>query len=513
MKPLKLFSNRILITTLLLLIQLTWFVLFLIRLTNNSAWISTGFTLLSILIILFIIRKEENAAYKIGWIVLIMSLPLFGGLFYLFFGNKGTSKYMQALLLKEQSRVDDIIKPEAFLLDRIGRDNSRVMSTCRYLQEKNRNILYSNTSVVYYPLGELMYQDMLTELKKAEKYIFLEYFIIENGLMWEGILDILTEKAALGVDVRLIYDDFGSLFLLPSNFVKQMQQRGIKCIAFNRFRPILSLVMNNRDHRKILVIDGITAFNGGINIADEYINKKNRLGHWKDTGLKLQGDAVQGFTFMFLEMWNAFHKNKDSYEDYCVTASVSGKVSGTEFGTDYVQPFSDSPFDGETTSENVYIELLSQARNYVYIFTPYLIIDDEMKYALTMAAKRGIDVRIVTPGIPDKKLVYRLTRSYYEPLIKAGVRIYEYTPGFLHAKSYVCDDEMAVVGTINMDYRSLYLHFECGTFLYRNSCISDLKKDALDTIEKSREVQLSDCKEGFFASLFNSILRVLSPLF
>ena len=515
MKPLKLFSNRILITSLLLLIQLTWFVLFLIRLTNNSAWISTGFTLLSILIILFIIRKDENAAYKIGWIVLIMSMPLFGGLFYLFFGNKGTSKYMQSLLLKEQSRVDDILRPDTSLLDRIGQDNSRVMSTCRYLQEKNRNMLYTNTSVVYYPLGELMYQDMLSELNKAEKYIFLEYFIIENGFMWEGILDILTEKAAKGVDVRLIYDDFGSLFLLPANFVKQMQQRGIKCIAFNRFRPILSLVMNNRDHRKILVIDGITAFNGGINIADEYINKKNRLGHWKDTGLKLQGDAVQGFTFMFLEMWNAFNRNKDTYKDYCIsTTAITSAVSKSETGcTDYVQPFSDSPFDGETTSENVYIEILSQARNYVYIFTPYLIIDDEMKYALTMAAKRGVDVRIVTPGTPDKKLVYRLTRSYYEPLIKAGVRIYEYTPGFLHAKSYVCDDEIAVVGTINMDYRSLYLHFECGTFLYRNRCILDLKKDALETIDKSREVQLSDCKEGFFTSLFNSILRVLSPLF
>ncbi|MDF2801616.1 MAG: cardiolipin synthase, partial [Anaerocolumna sp.] len=459
MKLLKLFSTRILITSLLLIIQITWIVLFMIKLTSYSTWINASFTLLSILIILYIIRKDENAAYKIAWIILIMSLPLFGGLFYLFFGNKGLSKHMQSLLIKERLRVKEISLPDNSLLNKIGHDNSRVMGTCKYLQDKSNFLVYSNTSVLYYPLGELMYQDMLLELKKAEKYIFLEYFIIENGVMWKGILDILTEKAAMGIDVRLIYDDFGSLFLLPNNFVKQMQHKGIKCIAFNRFRPILSLVMNNRDHRKILVIDGTTAFNGGINLADEYINKKDRFGHWKDSGLKLTGDAVQSFTFMFLEMWNAFYKTKDSYEDYIITSLDLSKSDSVGF----VQPFSDTPFDNETTSENVYIELLSQAKKYVYIFTPYLIIDDEMKYALTMAAKRGIDVRIVTPGIPDKKIVYRLTRSNYAPLIKSGVRIYEYTPGFIHAKSYVCDDELAVVGTINMDYRSLYLHFECGT--------------------------------------------------
>lgn len=509
MKIWKLFRNRILITTLLLLVQITWLVLFLIKLTSYSAWINAGFRVLSVLIILFIIRKDENSAYKIGWIILIMALPLFGGLFYLFFGNKRPSKLMHLLLQKEQKRVNEILKTDNSLLAEIGRENSRIMGTCKYLQDKNRYPVYANTSVTYYPLGELMYQDMLKELEKAKDYIFLEYFIIEEGIMWNGILEILVRKAAEGVDVRLIYDDFGSLFLLPGNFVKKLQSQGIRCIAFNRFRPVLSLVMNNRDHRKILVIDGHTAFNGGINLADEYINEKAKLGHWKDSGVKLQGDAAESFTLMFLEMWNSFHKEKDAYEKYRQPLLPLRQQNSVG----YVQPFSDSPLDDELIGENIYIELLSQAKEYVYIFTPYLIIDNEMKSALTLAAKRGVDVRILTPAIPDKKLVFRLTRSNYEPLLRSGVRIYEYTPGFLHAKSYVCDDECAVVGTINMDFRSLYLHFECGTFLYRTECIKDLKKDSLETIEKSREIHLSDCKDGFFAGMLDSILRVFAPLF
>ena len=279
-------------------------------------------------------------------------------------------------------------------------------------------------------------------------------------------------------------------------------------MAFNKFRPLLSLVMNNRNHRKMLVVDGHTAFTGGINIADEYINVKERFGHWKDTGIKLKGEGSWSFTLMFLEMWNAFYKTDDNYDKF-----KTSKDSWENYQSDgYIQPYSDSPIDDETIGENIYIELLAQAKKYVYIFTPYLIIDNEMKHALCMAAKRGVDVRIVTPGIPDKKIIYRLTRSNYAPLLKAGVRIYEYTPGFLHAKSYVCDDEIAVVGTINMDYRSLYLHFECGVLVYKAKSIMDLKKDSIEVIGNSMEVNESDIKKRFLGRLIDAILRLIAPL-
>lgn len=509
MKLFKRIDNRIVITSALLIIQLFWFILLLIRLTSVYAWLSAVFSILNILIVLFIIGKPGNAAYKIAWIFLIMALPLFGGVFYIFFGNNRPSKAMQIHLNREHKKIAELINADQSLLDEIGKLNERALGTCRYLIRKSSYPIYKNTATTYYPLGETMFRDMLFELEKAKHFIFLEYFIIEEGVMWNSIIEILARKAAEGVDVRMIYDDIGSLLLLPSDFTRSMEKRGIKCMAFNKFSPILSLVINNRDHRKILVIDGLTAFNGGINLADEYINEIEKHGHWKDTGIRLKGDAVWSFTLMFLEMWNAFSKDKDVFEDF---KPPSHNVQGFEYGG-YVQPFSDSPLDDEAIGENIYIELLSQAKRYVYILTPYLIIDNEMKSALCIAAKRGVDVRIITPGIPDHKIVYRLTRSNYASLLKAGVRIYEYTPGFIHAKSYVCDDEFAVVGTINMDYRSLYLHFECGTFMYRTSSIMCLKKDSLETIVKSREVKLSDCRHGFFGSLFDAVLRVFAPIF
>lgn len=509
MKTLRIISGRLVITSLLILLQLSWFTVFIIRLSRYSVLISTAFSLLSLLIVLFIIGKDENASYRIAWIVLIMALPLFGGLFYLFFGNKRLSKRMRIRLKKVHDKIAPLLEMDSVIADKIAGFNERALGTIKYLYDRNHYPVYSNTVTTYYPAGEDMYQDMLKELDKAKHFIFLEYFIVKEGLMWDSLLDILARKAAAGVDVRIIYDDVGSLLYLPGDFIRQMAAKGIKCMAFNKFRPILSLVMNNRDHRKIMVIDGHTAFNGGINIADEYINLKDKYGHWKDTGLKLQGDAVWGFTTMFLEMWNAFNTPEDVFEQFRPPRSLTAC-----FGTDgYVQPFADSPVDDEPTGENVYIELLAQARHYAYIFTPYLIIDNEVKSALRLAAKRGVDVRIVTPGIPDKTLAYRLTRSNYAPLLEAGIRIYEYTPGFLHAKSCVCDDELAFIGTINIDYRSLYLHFECGTLLYKTNTVMDLKQDFLDTLDNCREVQPGEFSNKLFGRLFNAVLRLFAPLF
>jgi cardiolipin synthase len=300
----------------------------------------------------------------------------------------------------------------------------------------------------------------------------------------------------------------GSVSVLPKGFAAKMSRAGIRTMAFNPFLPLVSLVMNHRDHRKITVIDGRVAYTGGINVADEYANRYERFGHWKDTGLRLQGDAVRSFAVMFLNMWNAYHKTDDDYTPFLPDA----EARETDGIGSTVQPYCDSPLDEENLAENVYLDILAQAREYVYIFTPYLIIDSEMQSALTLAAKRGVDVRIVTPGVPDKKMVYRLTRSYYAPLMRAGVRIYEYAPGFLHAKSFVCDDSIAAVGTVNMDYRSLFLHFECGTLLLDDPVIADIKRDALETMARGREIGQRDTRKYSGASLIDLLLRLLSPL-
>ena len=353
-----------------------------------------------------------------------------------------------------------------------------------------------------------MFADMLAVLEKAEHYIFLEYFIVSEGKMWDRILEVLKQKAAQGVDVRVIYDDMGCLARLPAGYHSWLEKEGIKCMAFNPVVPLISLVMNHRDHRKIMVVDGHTAFTGGINLADEYINVKARFGYWKDTGIRLKGEAVWSFTVMFLEMWNAYRNEDDDIQKYRPSVWHPDPFTGEGI----VCPYTDTPLDGEPLAENIYLDILNQAQKYVYIFTPYLILDDVMRNTLCHAAARGVDVRIVTPGIPDKKVVFRLTRSNYAMLLKAGVRIYEYTPGFIHAKSYICDDEFGVVGSVNMDYRSLYLHFECAALLYQTEALTELKRDVLDTIGQSREIMLEDCKKGFFGELFDSVLRVFAPL-
>ncbi|MCD2491013.1 cardiolipin synthase [Lacrimispora sp. NSJ-141] len=509
MKYKKLITNRILITGLLLIIQVVWMAILLLKLGNYSVWINIAFSVLSVLIVLYIIGKDENSAYKIAWIILILCLPLFGGLLYLCFGNKNPSKKMRKRLELEHRRLEKEFQGDDMAIDEIRALDERASGVSTYLKNTSDYTIYKDTDSKYYPVGELMFKDMLEALEKAEYYIFMEYFIIEEGVMWNKILEILERKVSQGVDVRLIYDDMGCVALLPGSYAKILEKKGIKCMAFNPFVPFLSMVMNHRDHRKIMVIDGHTAFTGGINLSDEYINLKQRFGHWKDTGVRLVGEAVWNFTLMFLEMWNAYRKEDRSLEQY--KTHVHHPKAFT--GSGYVQPFGDSPLDNETVAENVYIEILNQARHYCYIFTPYLIVDNEMKTALSLAAKRGVDVRIVTPGIPDKPLVFRLTRSNYAPLLRAGVKIYEYTPGFIHAKSYVCDDEFAVVGTINMDYRSLYLHFECGTFMYRTEAVMDLKMDAVQTIGKSRPVSLRECRTGIFGGLLDSVLRILAPLF
>lgn len=504
-KLLKKVFSRTVVTALLIVIQVAWLAALLLQLGNSLPAIQTVLRILSLVAILFVIKSDMNPSYKIGWILLIAVLPILGGLMYVIFGNKRPTKNMREMLRAQLEKSAEYLGTQESIT---GELDGGAAGLFKYLEGSAGYPTAKNTTVRYYRVGEEMYADLLPELEKAEKFIFLEYFIIRPGEMWDGVLEILKRKAAAGVDVRIIYDDMGCIDILPANYNATLEGWGIRTMAFNRFVPAVSLVMNNRDHRKITVIDGKVGFTGGINISDEYINVKERFGHWKDTGLMLKGPGVFNLTLMFLEMWNAFNKDGDRYAEF-IPDSFEGCGSADD---GYVLSFSDSPLDNESVGESVYTDMLYQAKDYIYITTPYLAIDSELQTALCMAAKRGVDVRMITPGIPDKKLVYRLTRSYYPTLLRAGVKIYEYTPGFIHAKSFVCDDKLCVVGTINMDYRSLYLHFECGTLMYNNPEIKQVKKDDLDTMEKCRKVELSDMKTNFLGELIDSFLRSVAPL-
>ena len=509
--------NRVLFTAIALIVQMIWLAVLLTKFTSLSQEISIAFTIISLLITIFILAKNENSAYKISWLVIILSFPVFGGVLYIFFGNKNPSRKMSAQIEKVHHEKSRNLRQDEAVMEELKTDSERVAGRCRYLHNKTAAPVWTKTDTVYFPLGEDMFEDMLEELEQAKHFIFLEYFIIEDGIFWGSIVDVLKRKAKEGLDVRLMYDDIGCLMLLPKEYVEEMEEAGISCIAFNPFKPILSLAMNNRDHRKIMVIDGHTAYTGGINLADEYINMLDRFGHWKDTGMKFTGDAVANFTEMFLEMWNAFRPTDVDFAPF-LADSWKGDTEFLEENAEagsavgFVQPFGDTPLDDEPTAENLYIDILNQATNYVYIYTPYLIIGDTMRHALCMAAARGVDVKIITPGIPDKKFVFRMTRSNYKELLKAGVEVYEYKQGFIHAKSYVCDDIDAVIGTINMDYRSLYLHFECGAYLYKTDSIMDMKQDFLHTLKKCRKIELSVLKQGVFQEMFDAVLQIIAPL-
>ena len=496
--------NRATITVALVLLQAGWLLWAFSYLTTGRIWVNAALRLLSLFIVLYLVRKDEDSSYKIIWIVLIGLLPLLGGALYLVFGNKAPSKGMRRRMQSvEKAHTGDLAQQPGPARQLAG-DHFSGLS--RYVARYGPFPVWDKTQARYFSCGEAMYPKLLADLEKAEKFIFLEYFIVRSGKMWSGVEEILMRKAAQGVDVRLIYDDFGSLLGLPKDFVVRMERHHIRCIPFNPVVPLISLVMNHRDHRKIVVIDGTVAYTGGVNLADEYINAEQRFGYWKDAALRVEGDAAWNFTVMFLNFWNAFRPSETDYDAFRPMPLVPLVPDGV------VQPYADSPLDEEPMAETVYLNILAQAKQYVYIYTPYLAIGEEMLDALKNAAKRGVDVRLVLPGIPDKKLVFRLSRSYYLPLLRAGVRIYEFTPGFLHAKCWVSDDSTAVVGSINMDYRSLFLHFECGVLLQNNSQVTVLRDDVRDTLLKCREVQVSDCHTGLLGTVLDSVLRLLSPL-
>ena len=498
--------GRLFITCLALVLQVIWLVYSVYFLSVYSRMINFFLTLLSFLAVIYIINGRSNPAVKLAWIVPILAFPILGGFLFLISGGKGPKRKIACSVAKQHSRCVKELPDCSENLNRI--DDPNLQGQGRYLARQNFPI-YANTQAQYYPIGEDGYAALLEELKKAEKFIFLEYFIVHTGKMWDSILEILTHKASLGVDVRVMYDDIGSVSTLPPHYYKQLEAAGIQAVAFNPFIPIISTIMNNRDHRKIAVIDGNVAFTGGVNLSDEYINEVVRFGHWKDSMVKLTGDGVWSMTLMFLEQWDAVRNSYDDLSKYRPTLSVPSDG--------YVQPYCDSPLDDEYLGENVYLNMINGAKRYVYITTPYLIVDSEMKTALCLAAKRGVDVQIITPGIPDKKIVWDLTRSYYPELLSAGVRIYEYTPGFIHSKLCICDDEAAVTGTINFDYRSLYLHFENACLFIYNAVVLQAKDDFLRTQEKSAQILLEDMGDlkkyrSLLRSIYYAVLRLFAPL-
>lgn len=500
----KLISRRMFIA-LLILAQFAMLATLFIR-SYHLLWFVRMLNLISVVTALHLMTRPDKNAFKLSLVFLILLFPIFGGALYWIMHFQTASIGFRRILKEIEKRTKGAILPPKDLLPQAEEALPEHGKQMRYLQNTSGFPLFENTEARYFSHGMPMLESLKEDLKSAERYIFLEYFIIEEGIMWNSILDILEEKAKSGVEVRVVYDDLGSFLTLPPNYAKRLNAKGIECRVFNKFHPFLTCLQNNRDHRKITVIDGKIAYTGGINLADEYIGEKIRFGTWKDSAIRVHGDAAWSFTVMFLQVWELLTLKKEDYAKYTPVMDAPILSQGL------IQPYTDSPIDGEDVGEMVYLQIIQSAKRYLYITTPYLMVDDNLLSALKLASKSGVDVRILTPGIPDKKTVHFTTRSYYRELLDAGIRVYEFKEGFVHSKTFVSDDTVATVGTVNLDFRSLYLHFECGACLYNSPAILDVKKDFLDTLPLCREITPKECKAGPFKKLFQNIMRIFAPL-
>ena len=459
----------------------------------------------ALILIVFLVNSEMVVEGKIVWSIVILTFPLFGIVVYnLFVWNKAPKRHRK-YYEQVKNKAIDINRKYAQENAEMKQQLGRYYGQFEYIYKTSNLKTYDNTEVKYLHLGEVFYEEILKELEQAKSYIFMEYFIIERGEMWNKILDILQRKASEGVEVRLMYDDLGTIHKLPSNYAKKLKKLGINCVKFNSFVPIMSATHNNRDHRKITIVDGKVGFVSGLNIADEYINVVKPYGYWKDTGLKLRGEAVESLLLMFLQLYNVQTQKVEDFKPYLKDVTPV-KANGC------VCPFGDGPryFYDDYVAENVYLNMINQAENYIYITTPYLIIDSKLTNALCSAAKRGVDVRIITPHIPDKKIIFAVTRSSYKTLQAAGVKIFEYEKGFIHSKQFLCDDQLAIVGTINLDYRSLLHHYECAVLMYNTDCIKDIKRDFdyLFTVS----INMKGYRQNPFMRLMCAVLRAFTPL-
>ena len=466
-----------------------------------------GTVLFTVFMVLRLLNSKMNPTAKISWLVVIMLMPVFGALLYWYtqsdVGHRALKERLGQLIRETKEKLPQSEET----LQSLKEKNPGAASLAHYIGRSGCHPVCQNTSVTYFPLGEDKFAEMLTQLEKAEHFIFLEYFIVDEGLMWGKVLEILARKASEGVEVRMMYDGTCEFSTLPGDYPKRLAALGIQCKEFAPITPFVSTHYNYRDHRKILVIDGHTAFNGGVNLADEYINRVEKYGHWKDTAVMIKGEAVKSFTLMFLQMWNVDVKEPE-FDKYLAYPTLA-----PEHASGFVLPYGDCPLDDDKVGERVYMDLLNRAEKYVHIMSPYLILDGEMETAIKFAAERGVDVSLILPGIPDKKFPYVLAKTHYASLLESGVKIYEYTPGFVHAKVFVSDDREAVVGTINLDYRSLYHHFECATYMYETACIGQIEEDFQATRQKCREVSFETVrKEKLLVKIEGRLLKVIAPL-
>ncbi|MBQ9806378.1 MAG: cardiolipin synthase [Clostridia bacterium] len=464
-----------------------------------AAWVT------EIYCVIRIASSDDNPDYKVPWLLVVLIIPIAGFmLYFLFYSRKLGKKYLRRL---DELKKKRYTQNDRALLERLQEESATAAAQAQMLCRVADTTLFSGGRQEYFALGEEMHKRMLTDLEAAEKFIYLEFFIVEDGAFWGSILEILKQKAANGVDVKLLYDDIGCMMTLPGNYHKTLRQYGIEALPFARLRGNADSEFNNRNHRKILVIDGRVGYTGGVNLADEYINTVVRFGHWKDIGIRLEGEAVWELTRLFVVDFGISSRNMPEY--HCdLYPTQNDDANG------FVIPFGDGPHPlyGTRVSKSVILNLLASATDYVWVTTPYLIIDNGLCEAIEHAAMRGVDVRIVVPHIPDKKMVFAMTRSFYPRLLRCGVRIYEYTPGFIHAKCYLADDRYAMIGTVNLDYRSLVHHFENGVWMYRTSILPDIKADLQDTLNRSQEITLADCKTGVMQSALRSVVRIFAPL-
>lgn len=476
-------------------------------LRKYSFWFYALFLVISAVAVLHIFNTRGNPDMKLSWMFPIAIFPVFGAIFYTTIIMQPGTKVMYARLKTLAEQTKKYVTDDREIWERLRAESPHMGQLSHYLYHRDNSPVYARTQVRYFSLGDEQFPAILEELRKAEKFIFVEFFIVSEGRMWDSVHEILKEKAGQGVEVRFMYDGTDVLFNLPNYYPRVLEAEGIRCKMFAPIKPIFSPHYNNRDHRKILVVDGRVAFTGGINLADEYINEKPRFGHWKDTGILLRGNAVERFTYMFLEMWNESEKQPDDFVRYACPEGCPQPSDG------YVMPYSVCPLGPERVGHRVYLDIINTAHTYVHIMTPYLILDHELLMALIYAAKRGVEVVIIMPHIPDKKYAFRLAKTYYGELLEAGVRICEYEPGFVHAKVFSADGEKAVVGTVNLDYRSLYHHFECGVILYRNSQIVAIEKDIQETLEKCVEQTPETLKSlKLRERAVGWIMRIVAPL-
>lgn len=498
--------RRVLIVIPAVALQVLWHVLLVKWLAPYAPLIVSLLSVAAVFMVLFIVIKRDESTYKLLWLLIILTMPLVGALLYLFFGNKRTAKPLKKRLQGVESSGDPHPLPVG---ETPFAGEKRMEQTIRWLERKTGYPLCKARPVRYYPLGDDMFPDMLRDMKSAKRSIYIEYFIIEPGQMWDAMMEVLEDKLRQGVDVRVMYDDLGSISSFNFSNARELTQKGIPCVPFN---PLLALkgTANYRDHRKMLIVDNEIAYSGGINLSDRYINLEHPYGHWKDTGFRLTGEGVHSFTHMFLTFWNAFALKKGEVGTPMPALQDSAEAPRETDG--YVLSYYDSPLEHDATSNQLFIDLLSQSTDYAWFFTPYLMLGDDLMAAMLAAARRGVDVRIIMPGIPDKKLIFRMSRSFYQVLLNGGVKIYEYTPGFVHAKSFVSDDKVATIGTVNLDYRSLFLHFENNSLFYRSSIVEKIKEDFLATQALCSEVQPYDKRRYSRRWAVDGLLRIFAPL-